>query len=96
MDNDMPPLSATQSFTVFVNPLTQPTVSSITFNNGQLTFQVNGETGPDYDIQTSTNLTNWSTVFITNSPPMPFQWLDTNAATLPAQFYRIGVGPPLP
>ena len=96
MDNGMPPLSATQSFTVFVNPLTQPTVSSITFNNGQLTFQVNGETGPDYDIQTSTNLTNWSTVFITNSPPMPFQWLDTNAATLPAQFYRIGVGPPLP
>jgi hypothetical protein len=46
-------------------------------------------------VQVSTNLINWSTLFITNSPPMPFQWTDTNAATLPAQFYRIKVGPPL-
>jgi hypothetical protein len=27
---------------------------------------------------------------------MPFQWTDTNSAALPAQFYRIKVGPPLP
>jgi hypothetical protein len=39
---------------------------------------------------------NWSTLFITNSPLMPFQWTDTNALTLPVQFYRIKVGPPLP
>jgi len=27
---------------------------------------------------------------------MPFSWTDTNATALPAQFYRIKVGPPLP
>jgi hypothetical protein len=65
-------------------------------NNGQLGFQVSGQTGPDYAVQGSTNLTAWNTLFITNSPPMPFSWTDTNAAILPAQFYRIKVGPPLP
>jgi hypothetical protein len=39
---------------------------------------------------------NWNTLFITNSPPMSFQWTDTNALTLTVQFYRIKVGPPLP
>jgi hypothetical protein len=29
-------------------------------------------------------------------PPMPFSWTDTNPATLPAQFYRVKAGPPLP
>jgi uncharacterized protein (DUF2062 family) len=90
-----PSLSATQTFTVTVNPLTLPSVSSLAWNNGQFSFLVSGQTGPDYEIQTSTNLTQWSTVFITNSPAMPFSWQDL-AATNPVQFYRIAVGPPLP
>ena len=95
-DNGSPILSATQSFTITVNPLTQPTAASIVLNNGQLGFQVSGQTGPDYAVQVSSNLFDWSTLFITNSPAMPFSWTDTNPATLPAQFYRIKVGPPLP
>ena len=95
-DNGSPIMSATQSFSVKVNPLTQPTAASITLNNGQMGFQVSGQVGPDYAVQVSSNLLDWSTLFITNSPPMPFTWTDTNAATLPAQFYRIKVGPPLP
>jgi hypothetical protein len=96
-DNGSPSLSATQSFTVTVNPLTLPSVSSVTMNNGQLTLSVtNSMLGPDYAVQASSNLVDWSTLFISNSPPMPFSWTDTNAATLPAQFYRIKVGPPLP
>jgi hypothetical protein len=95
-DNGSPIMSATQSFTVTVNPLTQPAVASLMLNNGHVGFQVSGQTGPDYAVQVSSNLSNWSTLFITNSPPMPFTWTDTNAATLPAQFYRIKVGPPLP
>jgi hypothetical protein len=95
-DNGSPSLSATQSFTVTVNPLTQPGLSSIGLSNGQIGFQVSGDIGPDYAVQASTNLTDWITLFITNSPAMPFVWTDTNSATLPAQFYRIKVGPPLP
>jgi len=46
-------------------------------------------------VQGSTNLADWNTLFITNSPAMPFSWTDTNTATLPARFYRIKAGPPL-
>ena len=45
---------------------------------------INGETGPDYIIQVSTNLV---------SPTVPFLFTDTNAAALPAQFYRVLLGP---
>jgi hypothetical protein len=90
-------LSATQSFMITVNPITLPSVSSITFGSGQITLQVtNSQVGPDYSVQESSNLFNWNTLFITNSPAIPFSWVDTNPATLPAQFYRIKVGPPLP
>ena len=79
-----------------VNPLTQPAAASVVLKNGKLGFQVSGQTGPDYAVQVSSNLFDWSTLFTTNSPAMPFSWADTNTATLPAQFYRIQVGPPLP
>jgi hypothetical protein len=99
-DNGNPPLSATQNFSVVINPLTLPVLSGSAANlaNGQFGLTVNGMTGPDYAIQLSTNLTGiWSTVFETNSPPLPFNWVDTNASlTNPASFYRVLVGPPLP
>ena len=90
-----PNLSATQSFTVTVNPLTLPQFASVGWSNGQFVLQVSGQNGPDYEIQTSTNLTQWSAVFATNSPAMPFSWQDI-AATNSAGFYRVIVGPPLP
>ncbi len=95
-DSGNPNLSATQSFSVTVNPLTSPLVESVTWNNGQLTLQVSGQSGPDYAVLGSTNLIDWNRLFTTNSPSMPFAWADTNAASLPVQFYRIEVGPPLP
>ncbi len=97
-DNGSPSLSATQSFTIAVNPLALPTVPSARWSNGQFTLRVtNSIVGPDYAVQASSNLVNWSTLFITNSPATnSFQWTDTNGLTLPMQFYRIKVGPPLP
>jgi hypothetical protein len=96
-DNGSPSLSATRSFTITVNPLALPTVRPAGWNNGQFTLRVtNSILGPDYAVQASSNLVNWNTLFITNSPPMSFQWTDTNALTLTVQFYRIKVGPPLP
>jgi len=35
---------------------------------------------PDDAVQASKNLLDWNTLFITNSPMMPFSWTDTNAA----------------
>ena len=95
-NNGVPSLSATQSFQVIVNPLTAPKVSAAAAANGHVTFQLDGETGPDYAVEVSTNLSVWQTLLITNSPALPWSWTDTNPATMPAQFYRIKTGPPLP
>jgi hypothetical protein len=97
-DNGLPSLSATQNFTITVNPLTLPQVPSVSWSNGQLTMLVtNSIVGPDYAVLGSSNLTGWSTLFVTNSPPTNFfRWTDTNAMIFPAQFYRIKIGPPLP
>jgi hypothetical protein len=94
-DNGAPSQSATQSFIVTVSPLASPQISAVSLSAGQLVLQVSGSSGPDYQIQASTNLVNWGPVFTTNSPAMPFTW--TTGITGPsAQFFRILVGPPLP
>jgi len=95
-DNGTPALEATQSFTVVVNPLTPPGFASLVKTAGQFSFVVNGEAGPNYEIQASTNLTQWRIAFITNSPALPFNWTDTNTGNLPARYYRVIVGLPLP
>ncbi len=94
-DNGTPSLSATQSFAVFVNPLTQTGFSNVSVAGGQFSFSISGQSGPDYAVETSTNLSQWSNVFITNSPALPFLWTDTNSA-VPMRFFRIKLGPPLP
>ena len=97
-DNGTPNLSATNSFNVIVNPLTQPNVSSSAISGGQFTLTVSGQSGPDYAIQVSTNLANggWATIFSTNSPALPFTFTDPNTGAQSIQFYRIVAGPPLP
>ncbi len=94
-DNGTPSLSATQNFSVVVNPLSTPGISNISFSDGQFSFHVSGQSGPDYAIETSTNLTQWTSVFLTNSPALPFNWTNA-AASSPVRFYRIKLGPPLP
>jgi hypothetical protein len=94
-DNGTPPMSATQSFSVVVNPLSAPGISNISVAGVQFSFSVSGQSGPDYAIETSTNLTQWSSVFITNSPALPFNWTDA-ATSSPVRFYRVKLGPPLP
>jgi len=94
-DNGAPSLSATKSFSIIVNPLSAPGVSNISASGAQIGFKVSGQGGPDYAIEISSNLTLWTSVFITNSPMLPFIWTD-GPANLPQRFYRIKLGPPLP
>ena len=89
-------MSATQSFSIVVNPLSAPAIGSVSIVGGQFSFSVSGQSGPDYAVETSTNLTQWSIVFITNSPAVPFTWTGTDSSAAPQQFYRIELGPPLP
>jgi hypothetical protein len=92
-DNGAPSLSATQEFSVIVNPLNLPELKSISARDGRIQLQISGDFGPDYSIQTSTNLTDWTTVFTTNSPALPFDWNDPESARSQAGFYRVLLGP---
>jgi pectin methylesterase-like acyl-CoA thioesterase len=92
-DNGTPILSATQSFNVIVNPLTQPNLTAPLWNGSQFSLTVNGQTGPDYIVMVSTNLVDWMSVFTNSSPVMPFSWTDPNSGLFPVRFYRIQPGP---
>lgn len=94
-DNGTPGLSATRSFTVVVTNLVRPRVSKVSASGARLTLQVEGDRGPDYQVQASTNLINWIPVFITNSPAMPFTW-STATTNSPLNFFQILAGPPFP
>jgi hypothetical protein len=92
-DNGTPNLGATQTFLVIVNPLNAPRLNAASLTNGQFNFQVGGDLGPDYTIQGSSNLTDWSALFTTNSPALPFSWNDSDFTSWPARFYRVLLGP---
>jgi hypothetical protein len=92
-DSGSPPLSATNSFTVVVNAVTNPIVNSVAISGGRVNLTVNGPQGPDYTLLTTTNLTaGWQPLFTTNSPTTPFRLVDTNS-TDAARFYRLQIGP---
>jgi glucuronoarabinoxylan endo-1,4-beta-xylanase len=86
-------LSATNRFNVVVNPISSPVVSSITPNGGQINLLVNGPSGPDYTLLSSTDLMNWRSVLTVSSPTPPVTLSDTNYPNAPQQFYRIQLGP---
>ncbi len=87
-------LSATNSFTVTVNPLSsQPMISSESPGAGGLiSLGITGPSGPDYTLLTSTNLLNWQPLLTTNSPATPLTLTVTNLGG-PARFYQIQIGP---
>lgn len=93
-DNGTPSLSATNNFKVIVNPVSKPSLGTVSYNNTQLSVTVNGGTvGPDYVVDISTNLTGWQTLLTTNSPPQPFNFTDTTISTAHSKFYRIRLSP---
>jgi len=93
-DDGVPSLDATQDFKVTVALPAEPAISSSTITNGFFGFSIDGDTGPDYTILTTTNLmTGWTSVFTFNSPIPPFFWVDTNQTASPVQFYQVELGP---
>jgi hypothetical protein len=85
-------LSATNSVLITVNPVSPPTLSTITLNGGQVTLTGSGLIGPDYTLLTSTNLADWQALFMTNPTVMPLTLTVTNLND-PARYYRIQIGP---
>jgi hypothetical protein len=94
-DNGVPPLSATQSFYVFVNPLTPVTLTPVFKTATQFQIQVAGPIGPDYVLQANGSLanTNWLSL-LTNTPATsPFSVTDTNVSVFTNRLYRVKLGP---
>ncbi|HUA37395.1 MAG TPA: cadherin repeat domain-containing protein, partial [Candidatus Sulfopaludibacter sp.] len=91
-DNGSPRLSATQYVLVTVLLPATPTIISPTFTNG-----VNGDSGPDYYIDSTTNLGSpvvWLPLFTNYGPTaFPLTWSDITATNTPQRFYRIRLGP---
>ncbi len=93
LDNGTPGLSATQSFTATVIRPSVPVINAGLITNGNFGFWINGDSGPDYTILASTNLTSWAPIFTSNSPGLPYYWVDTNSAAYPIRYYRTVLGP---
>jgi hypothetical protein len=91
-DNGTPSLSATQSFSVTVSRPVQPGLANASIFSGKFGITISGDTGPDYTIQASSNLLNWSPILTTNPPTTPFLFLDS-LTNYPQRFYRVILGP---
>ncbi|HTV40076.1 MAG TPA: hypothetical protein VMF08_05855 [Candidatus Sulfotelmatobacter sp.] len=91
-NNGTPALSATNSFYIVVNPVTQPTISAVSVLGQTINLIVQGPQGADYTLLMSTNLTSWQTVLTTNPPALPATLTYTNQSG-PACFFRVGIGP---
>ena len=85
-DNGTPAMAATQNFTVTVTKPSTPVLSNPSFSNGQFAAQITGDVGPDYFLQTSSNLISWSTISTSTPATMPFWLIVTNGDPSPAQF----------
>ena len=87
-------LSATNSVSVIVTNYPRPWLSGVALANGVWSMTVNGSAGPDYIIQTATNLVNpaWTSLATNVAAQPPFVFRDSSAAAL-QRFYRVLLGP---
>jgi hypothetical protein len=91
-DNGVPPASATNSFTVTVNPLPVSIAGVTVTTNGFIGLQWSAPTNYHFQVEWTTNLASpvtWTTnaAFITSSSGA-FTFVDTNAS-MAVKFYRL-------
>ena len=95
-DSGTPLMSATQQALVLVSSPQTPQMSTPILSNGIFALQVNGDAGPDYLVQTTTNLTaptEWTTVASNFSATPPFQWTNAVGSDSSTKFYRVQLAP---
>jgi uncharacterized repeat protein (TIGR03806 family) len=92
-DSGTPSLSASQSFSVTVNRPVRPGLTGGTITNGQFKLLISGDAGPDYTVQVSTNLLDWTALWTTNPSALPFLISDPSASNYQQRFYRVLLGP---
>lgn len=86
-------LSATNRISVVVTNYSAPRLASPTLTNGQWSMIINGDAGPRYSVQSSTDLMSWTEILSTNPLVSPFSFSTFVSNNTRAQFYRVVVGP---
>ena len=74
----------------FTVPGANPNIQSCGLTNGGFYLVVSGPAGGTYSVKATTNLASlqWSTLFTTNPPGLPFVFTDTNGNSA-LKFYRV-------
>ncbi|MGB7746142.1 MAG: immunoglobulin domain-containing protein [Verrucomicrobiia bacterium] len=87
--------SAYALLTVSASAPSQPQLSDFFYdsNSGTFSLTIHGDTGYDYIVLASTNLTDWAGIFTNHSSTPPFVWTDSGASNFSQRYYRIQVGP---
>ncbi len=94
-DNGLPPLSATQAFTVFVLRPATPSLTVPTLTNGVFNLRVTGDSGPDYILLGTSNMNppvTWLPLQTNGSAVPPFTFTDP-ATNVGSKFYRVQIAP---
>jgi len=89
----LPPLSATQNFTVTVNQPVNPGFTNVSLSHGQFKFTVTGNAGPDYTVLVSTDLVDWLPVWTNSAAAPPFSFTNLGPVNLNPCFYQVLLGP---
>ena len=76
--------SALASLTIYTNAAATMS-GSLNATNGQFQLNVAGVVGLSYEVQASSNLVNWITLWTNTSP---FSVVESNSAAYPQEFYR--------
>jgi len=95
-DDGSLPQSATQNFTVRVVAPRAPALSTAPVSNGILSILIGGDAGPDYILETSTNLRNgsvWLPAATNISATPPFSWSQPLPFGRSQEYYRVRLGP---
>jgi hypothetical protein len=92
-DGGVPRMSAMRDLVVTITRPAPATLGPAAITDGKFGFWVNGDAGPDYVVQASSDLISWLSVEASNSPALPFFWTATNSATASVQFYRVLLAP---
>jgi len=94
-DNGTPPLSATQNVKVTVLQPRSPQLLNPSWAGISFAMQVTGDVGPDYVIETATNLSCavWTPVSTNYSVVPPMLWTNTTSNNGPQGFYRVRLAP---
>ncbi len=92
-DDSTPPVSDTRACAIVVNALESVLLGSSEATNGQYRFTVNGPAGPDYILEVSEDLANWSAVQTNHPATLPFDFIDPAPVADAPRFFRVRLGP---